>query len=214
MAVTTQREERSAGAPDGQEKGRGGPQPSARVLKRIHGILCGGGIPMKHVCVWLLVVGVSLVTCAPARAQVETGPSLEADITTLMEVTGSAKAADQIMGIVLAQLTQNARGLAPSMPQRAVDIASEVMQAKMSAAMHSPDGLMAKMVPVYAAHFSHDEVRQLLAFYETPVGKKIIEVMPLVIRDAMVVGQAWAAAMVPELQAELQRRFRAEGLIK
>src|SRR4051812_46647612 len=170
---------------------------------------------MKQVCaVWLFVVAVGVATCAPASAQVENGPSLEADITKLMEVTGAAKTGDQIIGLVLGQMMPIVRALVPSVPQRTVDITTEVVHAQLRAAMQSPDGLLSRLVPVYAAHFSHAEVRELLAFYETPVGMKVIEVMPLVIRDAAAVGQAWATALVPELQAELQRRFRAEGFIK
>lgn len=86
--------------------------------------------------------------------------------------------------------------------------------AEFSAAFRAQDGLLTRMVPVYARHFNHEEVRGLLAFYETDLGRKTISVMPTLMQEGAELGQAWAAEIMPRVQETLQARLRAEGLVR
>ena len=54
----------------------------------------------------------------------------------------------------------------------------------------------------------------LLAFYGSDVGRKSVAVMPMALQDGMQVGQTWANELVPEVRTELEKRFKAEGLLK
>jgi hypothetical protein len=56
-------------------------------------------------------------------------------------------------------------------------------------------------------------VKQLLAFYETPLGKRMIEVMPALQQASAQAGVEWAQQLVPQLQAELLARFKQEGFV-
>ena len=49
------------------------------------------------------------------------------------------------------------------------------------------DDILEAMVPVYARHYTLDEVRQLSAFYKTPVGHKSLVVMPQLMAESMAV---------------------------
>jgi len=71
-----------------------------------------------------------------------------------------------------------------------------------------------ELVPVYAKYFTQDDIRGMLAFYESPVGKKMIQTMPAVVQDSMAVGQRWGQTVMPRVIATLQQRLRAEGFIK
>ncbi len=50
----------------------------------------------------------------------------------------------------------------------------------------------------YRKHFSLDELRQISAFYATPVGKKMISIAPELMQDAM------AMVQTPEMQGKIQ----------
>ena len=65
---------------------------------------------------------------------------------------------------------------------------------------------MKEIIPIYAKYFSEDDILQLIAFYETPLGQKMIEVMPQLTMDSM-------QSKVPELQEQLKARLESEGLI-
>lgn len=53
-----------------------------------------------------------------------------------------------------------------------------------------PD-LYASMAEIYMAEFTHDEIKELLKFYSTPVGKKIADKTSILSQKGMVAGQAW-----------------------
>ena len=53
------------------------------------------------------------------------------------------------------------------------------------------DGVIESISKIYMAEFTHDEIKDLLAFYATPTGKKMAEkTMPLA-QQTMSVGQIW-----------------------
>ena len=60
---------------------------------------------------------------------------------------------------------------------------------------------MSRMVPLYAKYFTRDEIAGMLAFYDTPLGRKAIATMPLLLQDGTKVGQQWAAELVPDVAA-------------
>ena len=72
---------------------------------------------------------------------------------------------------------------------------------------------MKEIIPIYAKYFSEDDILQLIAFYETPLGQKMIEVMPQLTMDSMQVSMRWMQSKVPELQEQLKARLESEGLI-
>jgi hypothetical protein len=57
--------------------------------------------------------------------------------------------------------------------------------------------------PVYAHHFTAGELRQLIAFYQTPVGKKTISVLPQVMTEVM----ALVSARLPKVQNDVMQSF-------
>jgi hypothetical protein len=60
-----------------------------------------------------------------------------------------------------------------------------------------------KMVDVYVKDFSGDELKQILAFYQTPVGQKAIKEMPDVMREGATIAQDYTKAKIPDLNAAL-----------
>jgi hypothetical protein len=160
------------------------------------------------VAAWVLLAG-----AAAARAQA-IEPALERDIVRLMDVTGAMKVGEQLGLIVTQQMIGTMRQARPDIPPRALEIAQSVVQSTLGDATRSPGGLMSRMVRIYARHFTHDDVKGLLAFYDTPLGRKTIAVLPQIAQEGADAGSVWATEMVPKIEAEVQRRMKAEGLVK
>jgi len=40
------------------------------------------------------------------------------------------------------------------------------------------DGLMEEIIPIYDEHFTETEIQEIVAFYETPIGQKLLEESP------------------------------------
>jgi hypothetical protein len=58
----------------------------------------------------------------------------------------------------------------------------------------------------YATHFTEPELKQILAFYQSPVGQKMIVEEPKAIDDSMRDTSAWA----DDLSVDVMNRMRAE----
>lgn len=53
------------------------------------------------------------------------------------------------------------------------------------------DGVIESISKIYMAEFTHDEIKDLLAFYATPTGFKMAEKTMVLAQKSMVVGQTW-----------------------
>ena len=95
-----------------------------------------------------------------------------------------------------------------------IEVTQQVLDEEFAKAFTGPDSMASGLVAVYAKHFTQAEVRELLAFYGTDLGKKAIAALPLIAQESAAVGQAWSAQHMPEVMATLERRLRAEGFLK
>jgi len=58
-----------------------------------------------------------------------------------------------------------------------------------------PDRLGKTLAPIYANHFTDGEIRQLTAFFRSPVGRKWVAVMPEIQRETYNVGDGYGYLM-------------------
>lgn len=54
------------------------------------------------------------------------------------------------------------------------------------AAELKPDDLIKEMIPIYNKYFTNEEIKQLIAFYKTPVGQKTLN--PQILQEATSIG--------------------------
>lgn len=47
------------------------------------------------------------------------------------------------------------------------------------------------IIPIYDKYYTADEINKLIEFYQKPLGKKLISVMPQIMQESMQTGQAW-----------------------
>ena len=66
------------------------------------------------------------------------------------------------------------------------------------------------IVPIYARHFTLEELEELIAFNRTPLGQKVIAEMPAVMKESMSAGQEWGRQLGERAyrKAEAQRSKR------
>lgn len=67
------------------------------------------------------------------------------------------------------------------------------------------DEMLEAMVPIYARHYTIDEMRQMAAFYQTPVGQKSLRLMPQLMAEGMQVGQRIMMPRMNKLMQELNQ---------
>ncbi len=101
-----------------------------------------------------------------------------ADIRRLMVVSGTNNLAVEMMNQMIA-VFQQGNTYVPDKFWK--DFMSEV----------DPNELIEMCVPSYDKHFTHDEIKQLIAFYETPLGEKLVKTQPVIMQASMAAGQQW-----------------------
>ena len=70
--------------------------------------------------------------------------------------------------------------------------------------------LVQKLVPVYSKHFTEQEIVDLLNFYNTSTGKKMIEKMPAILEESMEIGRKWGIELAQKIEEEISVSTKSE----
>lgn len=146
---------------------------------------------------------------ARAAEPVEPSPEYRADVMTLITLTGTDSLSFR-MGVQMIDLMlEQARTLRPELPASNFQVMREeiveVLRMKLG-------DLMAAMALAYARHFTHDEVKGLLAFYRSPLGEKLVHEMPLLVQETTAIGQKWGEELVPEFTRRIEKRLSPDSV--
>ena len=104
------------------------------------------------------------------------GQTKNDDILKLLRISGTDKLAVQVMDAMIPQFNQ----LVPGIPN--------IFWVRFKEKLNIDDLLYA-CIPAYNKYYTHNEIKQLIIFYETPLGKKVIEVTPFLTQETMAIGQ-------------------------
>jgi hypothetical protein len=58
-----------------------------------------------------------------------------------------------------------------------------------------PTQILDLAVPIYDEYYTHDEIKGLIQFYETPLGQKLASVQPKMSVELQNVGRKWGAGL-------------------
>ncbi|GAB4451556.1 MAG: DUF2059 domain-containing protein [Armatimonadaceae bacterium] len=64
--------------------------------------------------------------------------------------------------------------------------------------------LVEALIPVYDKHYTLDEIQAIIAFYQTPVGKKLVEKSSVIMQESYEVGAAYGQKVGEEIAHEMQ----------
>ena len=70
--------------------------------------------------------------------------------------------------------------------------------------------LVQKLVPVYSKHFTEQEIVDLLKFYNTSTGKKMIEKTPTILEESMEIGRKWGIELAQKIEEEISVSTKSE----
>jgi hypothetical protein len=159
-----------------------------------------------------------VVTCAPAAFAATPVPSADPAVVAATKqmlasmkirdlMLASLKQADQQMP---AQITASMNAMIDGDPNMSAEKKAEAHKKlqealpTLSAQMHGiftdptlVDDILAEMVPLYAETYTLDEIRQLSAFYASPLGQKMLANMPKLMSRSMDISNR---VMMPRIQ--------------
>lgn len=119
------------------------------------------------------------------------------NIKTLLELTGTGK-----MGVQVAQnMLSSFKTTYKDVPEDFWEDLKKEM---------NPDVLVNLIIPIYDKHYTELDIQQLTAFYQTPIGKKVISSTPLIMQESFEAGQSWGQ----KIGAKVIENLKAKGFLK
>ncbi len=157
----------------------------------------------------LALIAALLAASPNLYAAPEIAPDKRAEIDRLLEVTGALQLSKQFSSFTVTQLTNALRAQHADVPQKALDVLPEEVNAVIAENM---DSFKEMVVRIYDEHLSLEDLKGLNQFYSTDLGRKVIKVLPSLAQESMLAGQKWGQALGPEIARRIQARFQKEKI--
>jgi len=110
------------------------------------------------------------------------------------------------------QMTLIIQRLRPDLSKKIVKKLRQEFSAEIERNVQTPGGLMDYIISIYDSHFTDQEIKDWLLFYESPLGKKINSTMPSVMEESTLAYQQWNRNINPILYEWLKERLKKEGI--
>ncbi len=143
---------------------------------------------MGLILVCLMIAAIHLPVAAEESGE---DSAKRTDIRRLMELTGAGDMGIQTMKQMITYYKQSNTGVPDKFWD---DFMAEANAAE----------LVEMCIPSYEKHFTHDEIKGLIAFFETDLGKKMIEKQGVIMQECMEAGQKWGMALGEKIAKKLQ----------
>ncbi len=142
------------------------------------------------------------VTVSPVFS--EASSEKEKDIKKLLEVSGILEQLSYMQDTLMNSVSMMVSGSFPKVPDAFWGEFNQLVGKK------EMDDLVERVIPVYDKHMSHETVKKLITMFETPFWDEWKEKMPLISREAGVIGSEWGR----EHTQSAAFNMRLDGLVE
>ena len=153
------------------------------------------------------LVAAALVPAA-ATAQ-DADPQAIALGTELVDLAGAKSMMTQMMNQIEPALTKLVAQANPGKEAEALEVMQKFVIPRIESSV--PD-LVQECARLYAKHFSTDDLGQMIAFYKSPVGQKLVAEQPKMMQEMAGVAQAWGQRIAVESMKAYGDEFKKRGL--
>ena len=146
------------------------------------------------------------VFAGPARAQPQPSANAIAIAKEIITIKGSADFFYRVGSDVIEQVKLTFLQINPMIGKDLNEVAARL---RTEYAARSAQ-LLNEIAKLYASRFTEQELKDALAFYKTPLGRKLIAQEPQVMQESMEFGKNWADKfgdeVLPRFRAEMKKR--------
>jgi len=134
-------------------------------------------------------------------------PAAAALATQLLELKGAIGAFDAAIEGVITHNKGNLLQINPNLT-RDIDATAQIVRAEAAARRQE---LRTEIARAYASVFTEQELKDLLEFYKTPLGKKIIDNEPQAVEASTNRAQVWIDKYAGEVMEKMRVEMRKKG---
>jgi hypothetical protein len=62
------------------------------------------------------------------------------------------------------------------------------------------------VVPVYVKYYAEEDILQLIEFYKSPIGQKVVKNSPMIVSDSYAIGAAWGKNIAEKVIERLKEK--------
>ena len=155
----------------------------------------------------LTALGVALILAGPAANAQQPSAAAMATAKELITATGATTLFSPLIAGVVEQakllfLQQNP-GLSKDLNEVSTQIRTD-LQPRFNE-------LTDEVARLYATSFSEQELKEVVAFYKTPAGKKLLVQQPKIIDSSMKFAQEWANRLSDQVIAKMREELKKRG---
>ena len=144
---------------------------------------------------------------APQAAQPKLSPAALLLAKELIDIKGSASMFDPLVNGVIEYhknfFMQNNPNLASDLTQVAQKLASDLAPRKVE--------MQQELTRIYASHFTEQELKDALASYKSPLGRKLISEEPKAAEESMKAADDWSRKFATEVDAKFRAEMQKRG---
>lgn len=140
--------------------------------------------------------GAALFAVVPSVSAQSQDSEYQKTLGKMMSMSGALSSVKAMVPQMVAMMKQSS----PNVPESFWNGFIEKWQAK------AGDKLVALYTPVYQKYLTIDDLKKVIQFYESPVGKKLGTATPAMTAEGMKLGQQLGMEIATELQTELNAR--------
>jgi uncharacterized protein len=135
---------------------------------------------------------------APAASAQAVDPAKRADILHLLDLMGTKTAIARMGPTLMAQMQQFSHDAASSeQRQRLMQDTMARMQARMNSGAFED-----LYVSIYNKYFTADDIHQLVQFYESPIGRKLVDKQADITKDVFAGSMQWITEDAAAIKAD------------
>jgi len=156
------------------------------------------------------LIALMFVVLAPAgegRAQTQPSVVAVALAKEIIIAKGTSAGFDSVGPSIIERAKSVYLQLNPSLARDLNEVAAKL---KLEYAPRFADPLN-EAARAYAAKFSEQELKDILAFYKSPVGKKVVVQEPAIIEDSLAGVDRWAQALLDEIGGKFRVEMKKKG---
>jgi uncharacterized protein len=136
----------------------------------------------------------------------------KADLRTLVEMSGAKNLPIIMANAEVQRFAPQVRQLDPKFPDKGFQIMRDQMAGVLSENADKPNGLFDQLTNTYHNNFSHEEIKEILKFQQSPTGRKLSETQGKIGQENMQIAGKWASQFAPEVDKRMKEALTKENL--
>ena len=137
------------------------------------------------------------VLCLLVSTFASNAQSIDTDMKKFFEVSGTEASFKNIISLMMDNF-KNTPAFA-SIPSEFWDDFSKEAQL-------SYQELQVELGEIYKKHFTSEEIKQFIAFYESPIGKKFVQEQPLIQSESYMISSEWGKKLGEKVVRKIQEK--------